>query len=627
MLVALFIYLLTVTLGVISLYLIVILIPFFFLSNARMGVLCGLVTLILTFWPKTLLDGNEDFYIQERYGDRVLAKTRSNVMVSGVLPGREKYCWVNLDFHIKNQKKGRYHWLYGIDYDVDFEHKECVACSLSIADRYQRWVSGYITKLDYDHADLITTLLFSESSGTLWYFWGVSYLLSLHQVHVKYIFWVTRKNTYWALQSLVIVIGGLYYVLSGYSGSIRRVLFIYILPLIFSCLGRSINSISTFLLATAVEVALDPFWVRRLGFWLTSAMALLSMQTFKHKGFRGIVVRSTVATTILSLFNYKTHILSLVMSFLLWPIFRHIIYPMLTLGLMLLAFLPKVSLFLWGKALSVLLIIEQFMDYCAQYPIQVLVPISKIHTVIYALWVMIDWRVFALQLLWLIPQTTDISPGEVEVQVLNAGHGLCVFLRTKHYTMLYDAGSMRKDFISKTLQPFLHKEKVSKFDAIVYSHADLDHYSASDFLKLHYPVETVWVSEPLYLRKQQLCREGGAWEWDGVRFSFLHPDNQSLYKGNKASCVLYVESNHQSALFPGDIDKKIEHEILKRYPSLETSLLVAGHHGSATSSSIEWVEQLKPLYVVVSGYKSQVKAPALLGLNKLKYPPFKLFLR
>ena len=135
------------------------------------------------------------------------------------------------------------------------------------------------------------------------------------------------------------------------------------------------------------------------------------------------------------------------------------------------------------------------------------------------------------------------------------------------------------------------------------------------------------MSEPLYLRKQKLCREGTSWEWDGVRFSFLHPDNQNLYKGNKASCVLYIESNNQSALFPGDIDKKIEHEILRRYPSLETSLLVAGHHGSATSSSIEWVEQLKPLYVVISGYKSQVKAPALLSLNKLEYPPFKLFLR
>jgi len=86
------------------------------------------------------------------------------------------------------------------------------------------------------------------------------------------------------------------------------------------------------------------------------------------------------------------------------------------------------------------------------------------------------------------------------------------------------------------------------------------------------------------------CVAGQAWEWDGVRFTILHPAaadyDRKAAKTNNMSCVLRVENAAGSVLLTSDIEARDEQALLARSPALLASeVLLVPHHGSATSST------------------------------------------
>jgi competence protein ComEC len=110
-------------------------------------------------------------------------------------------------------------------------------------------------------------------------------------------------------------------------------------------------------------------------------------------------------------------------------------------------------------------------------------------------------------------------------------------------------------------------------------------------------------------------RAGESWDWDGVRFNMLHPPEQSYYnpklKTNALSCVLKITTAHGSVLLPADIEKKSERELLARAGNaLSSTVLVAPHHGSKTSSTEEFVRQVNPaLTIFTVGYRNRFGHP------------------
>ena len=103
--------------------------------------------------------------------------------------------------------------------------------------------------------------------------------------------------------------------------------------------------------------------------------------------------------------------------------------------------------------------------------------------------------------------------------------------------------------------------------------------------------------------QSQPCRAGQAWQWDGVHFRILSPDEAGR-EGNDAPCVLQVSAGTFSALLPGDIEAKTELELVRRYrESLAASILLAPHHGSKTSSTPVFIRFIDPQHVIFSsGY-------------------------
>jgi len=91
----------------------------------------------------------------------------------------------------------------------------------------------------------------------------------------------------------------------------------------------------------------------------------------------------------------------------------------------------------------------------------------------------------------------------------------------------------------------------------------------------------------------------------------LYPADETE-DGNDSSCVLQVRSGRASLLLPGDIGAAVERRLVARAgPALQSDVLVAAHHGSATSTSASFLDAVRPRMVLYSsGYANRFRFPA-----------------
>ncbi|MCA1713629.1 MAG: DNA internalization-related competence protein ComEC/Rec2 [Gammaproteobacteria bacterium] len=217
-----------------------------------------------------------------------------------------------------------------------------------------------------------------------------------------------------------------------------------------------------------------------------------------------------------------------------------------------------------------------------------------------------------LPLLW--PQRDLPRHGEAELVVIDVGQGLSVLVRTAHHTLLYDMGPATPegfDSGERIVVPALHALGVDTLHAAVVSHGDNDHAGGFDAVARAFPPRWVFTPEGAPLQEARPCRAGSGWQWDGVRFRFLHPPRSFPYLGNEASCVLRIETMHGAALLTGDIGEVIERDLLRRAPAdARAEIVVVGHHGSGGSSGPEFVGATGARYALVSaGYGNRFRHP------------------
>lgn len=101
------------------------------------------------------------------------------------------------------------------------------------------------------------------------------------------------------------------------------------------------------------------------------------------------------------------------------------------------------------------------------------------------------------------------------------------------------------------------------------------------------------------------------WQWDGVRFEFLHPPALFPDLGNQSSCVLRVSGAGGTTLLPGDVDALVEGRLLDIGAALRADVIVVPHHGSASSSSPPFVAAVGAgLALVSAGARNRFDHPA-----------------
>jgi competence protein ComEC len=213
--------------------------------------------------------------------------------------------------------------------------------------------------------------------------------------------------------------------------------------------------------------------------------------------------------------------------------------------------------------------------------------------------------------------------GTARVTVLDVGHGLAVVVQTHGHALLYDTGPAYgpgADAGNRVVVPFLRAAGVSRLDGMIVTHDDVDHSGGALSVLQALPVDWMMTSLPdmdplLFSADAALrCRGGVKWEWDGVRFEMLHPNDDGdarRVKDNDRSCVLRVATAAGSVLLPADIESRSESElVLHQAPALAADVLVVPHHGSRTSSTAPFVAAVGARSAVFTvGYRNRLGHP------------------
>ena len=193
-------------------------------------------------------------------------------------------------------------------------------------------------------------------------------------------------------------------------------------------------------------------------------------------------------------------------------------------------------------------------------------------------------------------QTQSAIPaGEFCIRVVDVGQGSAAFVDTAQHRLLIDTGPGFEtgNLARSQILPTLRTTGKHDLDLVLLSHADLDHAGGLEFFRDYF--------EPLPMLGPENCPHQESWVWDGVRFTTLQAVN--LKTDNDRSCTLLVQAQFQggtrSVFFSGDISELAEEQLLPYLPG-QIHLLLAPHHGSGSSSSIEFVRHLSPSLVVYS---------------------------
>lgn len=208
-----------------------------------------------------------------------------------------------------------------------------------------------------------------------------------------------------------------------------------------------------------------------------------------------------------------------------------------------------------------------------------------------------------LVLLAVLAPRTLVPPGQAEVLQLDVGQGLAIIVRTRHHTLLYDAGPKVRnlDQGERVVVPALQAMGIGTLDMMLISHADSDHAGGALAVQRAMKVKRV-VSGDVPLLAEQLqaqpCNSGERWEWDGVKFALWQWDGAT--DGNQRSCVLQIEASDERLLLTGDINIDAERAFLDSPLAVPTHWLQAPHHGSRTSSSMVFLKNLSPSAVLIS---------------------------
>jgi competence protein ComEC len=213
--------------------------------------------------------------------------------------------------------------------------------------------------------------------------------------------------------------------------------------------------------------------------------------------------------------------------------------------------------------------------------------------------------------------------GEVRFSLLDVGQGQAVVVETQAGILVYDAGPAYPggfDTGAMMVAPFLQSRGIERIDRLVVSHADRDHAGGTSGLLARVPAERLQTGEPerLGLAGAEPCLAGETWNWSGVDFRLLHPQRADL-KGNEASCVLEIRTGERSILLTGDVGTRTEERLVARLGAdWRVAVLIAGHHGSTTSTSARLLDVTRPEWVLFSsGYANQFGFPARVVRERL----------
>jgi len=227
--------------------------------------------------------------------------------------------------------------------------------------------------------------------------------------------------------------------------------------------------------------------------------------------------------------------------------------------------------------------------------------------------------IFSIMLIFIISSGSFASENAdrqesalLEVHVLDVGQGLSMVLSCDGHYLLYDGGPGNT---SSKVVSYLQKVIPGKLDYIIVSHYDEDHLSGVIGALHVFPVDTLIAPDyqtdtAVFTSFQRAVQENGVpityasagqtYDLGAASFQILMPLMPSYIDENDYSVVIRAWLGDTSVIITGDSTLIGEHDMILAQEYLDSDILIAGHHGSSTSSSREFVDAVSPSAAVIS---------------------------
>ncbi len=444
-----------------------------------------------------------------------------------------------------------------------------------------------------------------------------------------------------------------YVLLAGFGVPAQRTLYMLSIVALALWFGR-ITSVSHVLFtALGVVVLLDPWAVLWPGFWLSfgAVGVILFVSVGRASQFQELHVtrmhrwRNRLITAARTQYAVTLGLVPLTMLLfgqvsLVSPLANAIAIPLVSLVVTPLALIGSVlpsPLSVWVLGFAHLCIdgLATGLGWMSSFSFAIwAAPIPSIWAFVMAImgmfWMLAPqgWPARWLGLLCWLPLVLNSpsrpSDGEMWVTAFDVGQGSALLIETNNHRLLYDSGpaySPESDGGNRVILPYLKGRGINALDALVVTHNDNDHSGGALSILKEIQVGEVSSSLPYEsaiakaANSHRRCEARQNWVWDDVRFEIFHPTagsyDSTKWKSNDRSCVLKITAGKHSILLTGDIGWVQEDELIgSQGEKLRATVLVAPHHGGASSSTLPFLQAVGPEMAIFQvAYRNRYNHP------------------
>ena len=463
---------------------------------------------------------------------------------------------------------------------------------------------------------------------------GVSHLFAISGMHLSLlsgiILFVFKKSRFKEIIACIFLI--LFSMITNYSASIYRSLLLFIYIVLNKKLDLRISTVNILLLVVCTLIIFNPLIIYDMGFLYSVSVSLgliLFNKYMKKNYFINMFLTSFIAflfsLPITLYYNYEINLMQIINNVIIVPLVSIIIYP-LTILTFIFSFLEPI--------LNVLINILKFIS---THLIMINIIVPKVILIFYFVYYIFlfmflktNRNTFILLIIiyTLCIKVKPLIDFNTYVYFLDVEQGDSSIIYNKHKVILIDTGGKDNIKVSDNTIKFLKSAGKSKIDYLVLTHGDYDHMGDAINIIENFKVDKVIFNcgEFNGLEKELIK----ALDKKNIKYysciKELNIDNSKLHflqtkeydNENDNSNVIYTELNGYKFMFMGDAGVDKEKDILDKYNLANIDVLKVGHHGSKTSSSKEFIDEIEPKYAIISvGKNNRYGHPNKEVLNNL----------